>query len=365
MHYTVNNKKFYNVFAALSYAAHNCPHEHVYFDIYSQEFDKQDWTVYPESSYESLFALRARQIRNKCNKVGVAFSGGTDSVTVLKSFLDNNIKVDFVYIGYIKTANDNLLSYFYDPAKQIEWIKNRWPKESESIDFIVKDISDFSQQVNHYSNEEYVIDETQTKNLKFSPPLYDDYLKEEFDTRYKTSWKLVTGNEIPHVSGDQSFYVDKTFAYIFNKDYLEFFFITPDLPEIAIKQSHDLKKYNSLSIDNYYIKKKMVGCSADTFGQSKLEKKVMTSYSRDVIEKIDFKRVSAFDDFVKQENLPYHNFFKSDQNKKYVTNWFNGYAMLNTDQTLINYMIKHGYLDNEHQPVQGYHGIKSKERKLS
>ena len=109
----------------------------------------------------------------------------------------------------------------------------------------------------------------------------------------------------------------------------------------------------------------MVGCSADTFGQSNLEKKVMTSYSRDVIEKIDFKRVSVFDDFVNQENLPYHNFFKSDQNKKYVANWFNGYAMLNSDRTLINYMVSHGYLSNENQPVQGYHGIKSKERKLS
>lgn len=365
MYYLINNKKFYNVFAAFSYAAYNCPNEHVYFNMYDEEFSKHDWTIYPDISYENLFAIRARQIRNKFNKVGVAFSGGTDSVAVLKAFLNNKIKVDFVYIGYMKTAGDTFLNSFYKPQVYIDWIKSNWPEESKSINFIVKDISDFTRQINHYSSEEYVFDETQTKNLKFSPPLYDEHLKEEIETYYKTSsWKLVTGNEIPHVSGNHSYYVDKTFAYIFNKPYLEFFFLSPDFPEIAIKQSHDLKKYNNLKIDNYYIKKSMVGCDSDLHKQSESEKRIMLSYTQNVIEKIDFKSMAVLEDFLKNENMPYYNFFKSDQNRKYIRNWFSGYAMLNTDKTLINYMVNHGYLDNEFQPVQSYHGIRSNLRSL-
>lgn len=363
MHYLVNNKKFYNVFAAFLYAAHNCPNEHVYFDVFDAEFNNYNWKEYPIASYETLFSIRARQIRNKFNKVGVAFSGGTDSVTVLKAFLDNNIKVDFVYIGYMKTADDNFLKEFYKPQIYIDWINQHWPAAYKNIDFIIKDLSAIERQRNHYASEDFVIDEKQTKNIKFSPPLYDDDLKLEFDTRYKDSWCLVTGNEIPHVTDNYSYFIDKTFPFILNKPYLEFFFMTPDFPEITIKQAHDLKKYNDLKINDYYIKKSMTGCSLDLHRQSAAEKTTLSAHNQ-LIGKTNFKNISPLSDFFKNSKIPYSKMFNSDENSVYVKNWAKGYAMLNTDKTLIDYMVKHGYLDNEYQPVQSYHGIRSKLRQL-
>jgi len=46
--------------------------------------------------------------------------------------------------------------------------------------------------------------------------------------------------------------------------------------------------------------------------------------------------------------------------KKYT----NGWHILQTDQTLISYMVRMGLLSSDQQPVQSYHAISSKEHKI-
>jgi len=45
-------------------------------------------------SLDFLYALRARQLREKYDYLVLYFSGGADSTNILKTFIDNNIFLD-------------------------------------------------------------------------------------------------------------------------------------------------------------------------------------------------------------------------------------------------------------------------------
>lgn len=75
-------------------------------------FSKQDWTVEPEKDIRTMYRERAQAIRDKFDYVVVMFSGGSDSTTVLDSFIDNNIPVDEVFMHqWIKYQPEGVDSY--------------------------------------------------------------------------------------------------------------------------------------------------------------------------------------------------------------------------------------------------------------
>jgi hypothetical protein len=53
-----------------------------------------DWTKEPEEDIYDLYTERAKQLRGKYDYLVLLYSGGIDSHTVLKSFLDNNIHLN-------------------------------------------------------------------------------------------------------------------------------------------------------------------------------------------------------------------------------------------------------------------------------
>ena len=79
----------------------------------NKAFDAIDWTKEPIKSLKQLFKERAEQIRDLYDYLIIYFSGGSDSITVLNSFLDNNIPVDEVVINYISQINEPILNGEY------------------------------------------------------------------------------------------------------------------------------------------------------------------------------------------------------------------------------------------------------------
>lgn len=384
INYTVNGKTFYNPYAAFLYAAHNCFHEHVHFSVYQKEFDNVNWKRYPESSYESLFLTRAKQLRNKYNKIGIMFSGGTDSTTVISSFLDNDIPIDFVVL-LGSELNNEFKTIF--PAKElISWVKTQWPINSENIEFIVIDYIESDSHSDLFISEENILSEKETKKIHFFPSIINNNIKKTIDKKISHDWKLITGHEPPSVNSNSAYFVDKSFLHILNKDWIEFFFLTPDLPEIAIKQAHDHAAYNklysvaseypplpiydcddpSLNDTRYEIKKNMLGCKCEVNPSlSLIDKKVVTKY-RNIILETDFSSKKNIDNFesVIKSTLYGSYFHDTNKNKKELKNWYNGIASLANDKTLIDYMVNHRYLDNYEQLPHNYNGIMSKPNAL-
>jgi hypothetical protein len=48
---------------------------------------------------------------------------------------------------------------------------------------------------------------------------------------------------------------------------------------------------------------------------------------------------------------------KLREKDRIAKNYMNGWQSLQSDQTLLNYMVRHGFLSNAQQSVEGYHGI--------
>jgi len=96
-YYKVGNNIFYNKLQAILYA--NPTKADITWHFNNEIFDNCDWTIEPPVSLDMLYAERARQIREQFDYVIVMASGGADSTNVIRSFLDNNIRIDEIVAG--------------------------------------------------------------------------------------------------------------------------------------------------------------------------------------------------------------------------------------------------------------------------
>ena len=86
-------------------------------------FSKIDWSKsLDDISIDSLYKLRATQLREKYDYLAVAFSGGSDSTQILQTFLKNNIFIDeIVCVNYDKLA-DSVDSSNFQKNKDLQQI---------------------------------------------------------------------------------------------------------------------------------------------------------------------------------------------------------------------------------------------------
>ena len=104
-HWKVGTQKFINKFQALLYGKqHNLPVDYAFFDSAWQSFDR---SLLGKFTLQELYKQRAQQLRDKYDYLILYFSGGADSWNVLRSFLDNGIKIDEVCVKWCKDTIDN------------------------------------------------------------------------------------------------------------------------------------------------------------------------------------------------------------------------------------------------------------------
>ena len=95
-YWKVRDKKFINKAEALRFASKVVrPVEYIYFDHVWKNFDR---SLLGKYSLDELYKQRALQLREKYDYLILYFSGGADSYNVLRSFIDNGIKIDEVII---------------------------------------------------------------------------------------------------------------------------------------------------------------------------------------------------------------------------------------------------------------------------
>ena len=66
---------------------------HIEWNFNQDILDKVDWFQEPQVDLYELYKQRALQIREKFDYLVLLFSGGSDSVCILKTFLENNISL--------------------------------------------------------------------------------------------------------------------------------------------------------------------------------------------------------------------------------------------------------------------------------
>lgn len=221
--------------------------EHVY--------DTLDWSIEPNFDIESLYAERARQLREKYDYVAILFSGGADSSTVLNSFVKNNLFVDEVIVGHPesglrdwdqKTDSDpryTVSEYYHTVVPQLKQLAVDSPNTKITINDYFQDMID------EYKSDEWIL----AARDYFHPSFVSRYSKKNLTHVKKLceAGKRVTfvyGVDKPRIAMMNGNYYCYFLDIIANTstwdldDYstasTEYFYWTPDFPLLPIKQAH-------------------------------------------------------------------------------------------------------------------------------
>lgn len=115
-HYKVNEKVFTSKFEAFLYASKiNAQVTFHYFDeVWGPAIDAFNYSA--ELSLPLLYKHRALQLRDKYNYLVLYYSGGSDSNTILDTFLDNNIKLDEIFVRWPVSMLGKYIASPYDKS---------------------------------------------------------------------------------------------------------------------------------------------------------------------------------------------------------------------------------------------------------
>jgi len=260
-YYKVGDETFYSKPQAFIYATQvdKWPRWHFNTDVYA----KIDWTVEPQTDIRELYRLRAQQLRDKYDYIRLECSGGSDSTTVAFAFLLNNIHIDEVIFRYPKTGEkdvagdalntkaDNTLSEFDFAAKPLlNWIKTNYPNT------LVR-IHDFSENMldEQDTRDESWVFETRDWFQPAHGDKYDQFGVKEHKALAETGKSIcvLTGMEKPRMCIVNNEYFCYFSDYQANSAHPivgqhtnitnEYFYWTPDFPEITVKQTHMIKQW--------------------------------------------------------------------------------------------------------------------------
>ena len=260
-YYTLNKEVYYNKFHALLEASKQpniTQHDPVRWSFNEDVFIRYPWHIEPEPSLKDLYFIRAKQIRDRYDYVRIEASGGSDSSTAIFSFLLNGLHVDEIVFRYPKqgeknmsndphdTRCENTLSEWEFAAKPLfQWISTNYP----NVKITFHDYSDNMSRIENSMDESWFF-----QNRHYLQPgqlhKFNHFgtLEHQRLAEKDLSIGVIYGIDKPKITvKDGKFFLFFTDIVTgqnngvvngHNNITNEFFYWTPDLPELICKQSH-------------------------------------------------------------------------------------------------------------------------------
>jgi hypothetical protein len=270
-YYLLNGKKYYSKLQAIVNAQDGHHPEFVFNDT---EFSSANWLQEPSESLEELYRQRALQLRQKYDHLILCYSSGADSTNILHAFLNNNIPLDEIFCygpfdttqGQNGDVASNAAQYNY---REIDLVALPYLRElSKKHKFKLTYYSWANDVVNGYKDADWVWTEV---NCRMSP---STIARNRLHSSHDHLDLVDQGKRIGFIYG-----VDKPRLTLRNGVYYvgfldlllqlsvglggiatgsdwendEFFYWTPDMPSIVIKQAHMLKQFfeNNPALKSY------------------------------------------------------------------------------------------------------------------
>ena len=284
-YYQVGLKRFNN--KALALMEHDRSGYALEWIFNDDVYGKFDWTKPIDVPLFELYRLRAQQLRDTYDYICLHYSGGADSNNALHSFIDNGIFVDEIVMYQTKpdvkfltrgnTDNRYLFSEIEFEAKDhLKMYRNRIHPDTKIREFDIAEPF-----INLMNNDNWF--ET-LKTSKFTT-LLDSARQLAVFKDFEILADNLGGKNIAYLIGNDKplVWYDEKDYYCFFSDanayhvppiehnskilngncFTEFFYWTPDVPEIVIKQSQLVKAAAELNPNIKeslkYIKNKPIG----------------------------------------------------------------------------------------------------------
>jgi len=265
-YYLVGWKKFYNKTLALIESKRSGYQLKWIFN--DQVYGNINWSSPIEISLTELYRQRAQQLRDQYDYLILYFSGGADSMNVLQAFIDNDIFIDEVIMqipepflqqaNATDTSSKNFFSEIpYSAAPYINKYKGVMNPNTKIR------YQDFSKSLLELFNKEDWF-ETNAPNARFTlgivgrqvAQLTDPYILKLCETKksiaqimgvdkplvyfdgvnYYAYFSDSNANHVPPINSEQN----EIFRDVYHAEY---FYWTPSMPELVIKQAQEIKKY--------------------------------------------------------------------------------------------------------------------------
>jgi hypothetical protein len=260
--YDCNGKYFYSKLDAILES--NTSNQQVGWDYHNQHFSQYNWANEPHQSLPELYKERAQQLRDNYDYLVLFYSGGVDSTTILNAFVQNNIPIDEIYMfgafqieekQYGKMGWDPTPGYYTREVNQaLPMIKKLTENSKVKIT-----VYDWGKDIIEAAND---LDWIWRAGTRFDPTCmvrsrFHKIIRQHNDMVHRgKKVGFVYGVDKPRLLRDKnSIYfafldIIMTLGAMPTNDILgeywendEYFYWTPNFPEIAIKQSHVLVRW--------------------------------------------------------------------------------------------------------------------------
>ena len=248
-----DDKIFFNKIQALCYCTETKTTD-IKYQVEPEKFNSANWDIEPTQSLQELYQQRAVQLREKYDYLVLCYSSGSDSVTALNSFLQVGIRPDEV-VTYVvdhptidKMCNANIEFY-----KNYDYINNLCKKHNLKLTTL-----NFYNNYEFYNTPNWIYQSHGIRSPHSNAQgllAHSSYFQNKINQGLKCA--LVYGLDKPNICLDESnnfcsylmdhplnTYTDlKMYSEDYNGMQIERFFVSGDLPELTIKQSHTVARH--------------------------------------------------------------------------------------------------------------------------
>lgn len=281
-YYSAGDKIFFNRIDALVH--HQQTGVFPDWKFHDDVFGLYDWTTEPIESLKQLYLKRAQQLRDKYDYIVLFFSGGADSTNVLDTFVNNNIHLDEIATyhnaGTAKSLSSPLL-------RELEWATYPYIKKilksHPTIKYRTIDLSSLQYQLlNNTTSDDLaqVFKKTSDRLAPYDLPTVKKWALSADYAKIVESGKKICflyGIDKPRVHQVNGRYCVRfmntfsSYAVSGANDPTEFFYWSPDLPELIIKQAHVIKQYmERADRGSPYITDKTTGLACATVNDQQI-----------------------------------------------------------------------------------------------
>ncbi len=262
----VGDKKFDNKFQASLYASST--KQNINFWYHDEVFNSVDRTLLGKISLNTLYKERAQQLRDRYQYLILNYSGGADSHNILRTFLDNDIKLDEICVFWPKPLIDGK---FYTPNSVDVSVKNRWSEWNYSIEPTLKwiaqnhpeikiHIKDFVGNPNDINISELFdkLNHTRTAGMLLTSSVSDS---DKIESSRGLSVGHIAGIDKPLLAWKENcivmFFSDLSVSMItpgITNDNAECFYWAPDYPLLTFEMAYQMSTHFDLCpLDKQYL----------------------------------------------------------------------------------------------------------------
>jgi hypothetical protein len=265
-YYLVGWKKFYNKTLALIESKRTGYDVKWIFN--DPVYDSIDWTIPIETPLFEIYRQRAQQLRDKYDYLMLYYSGGADSSTILRTFVENNIFLDEIVMQLPEPVrqsfdpNDTSEGNFYaeleySAVPYLNKIRNKLhPNTLIRYQDFSKPGLELLKQDDWFESVPLCTNITLSGVFRQIAQNSDHHILNLYDTGKSIAQILGIDKPLVYFNGTDyyCYFMDtSTYHYVspvdFNDSELskgkystEFFYWTPDMPEIVVKQAQDIKR---------------------------------------------------------------------------------------------------------------------------